>query len=268
MKTNSLLLALFSFAARAIAADPAPAETVVFLQADASSPIIARLNAGTTAKTVGDAPAGWRRVEVDGTFQAYARSRDITKNLEVREGANLYATPTKDARVLTVTQKEDKTEVTGMVPNSDFCQIRLQKSLQGFIAVGETANRPSATATAKRPEPVVHPGSGTTPPNPASHAAGRPAAPGGNTADLPRLFTGTLVAARRPIINPNPPYEYQLTDSSGRRFAYVDTKRLVLPGRIDALLDHEVNVTGIVRNTVDGKDLVVSAESMQLKQRP
>jgi hypothetical protein len=260
MKIKSALLALAATAAvQLLAADPAPAETVVFLQADPASPIIARLKAGSATTAVGDAPVGWKRVEVDGTFEAFARSGDITKNLEVREGANLYTTPAKDARILTVIQKDDKSEVTGMVPNSDFCQVRLQKKLQGFVALGETANRPAMTA--RKNEPVVHPGTGVSPANPSSHAAGRPVAPT-STADLPRLFTGTLVLARRAIINPNPPYEYQLTDSSGRRFAYVDTKRLVLPGRIDALLDQQVNVTGIVRNTVDGKDLVVAAESM------
>lgn len=264
MKIKSALLALVATATvQLFAADPAPADTVVFLQADPSSPIIARLKPGTTPPSVGEAPAGWKRVEIDGTFEAFARSGDITKNLEVREGANLYATPAKDARVLTVVQKDDKSEVTGMVPNTDFCQIRLAKKLQGFIALAETANRPGAVA--KRSEPVVHPGTGTPPPSSSSHAAGRPVAPS-SSADLPRIFTGTLVLARRPIINPNPPYDYQLTDSSGRRFAYVDTKRLVLPGRIDALLDKQVNVTGVVRNTVDGKDLVVAAESMQVRK--
>jgi hypothetical protein len=86
-----------------------------------------------------------------------------------------------------------------------------------------------------------------------------------NSADLPRLFAGRLVLAKRPILNPNPPYDFQLTDSSGRRFAYVDTKRLLLTDKIEAYLDRSVSVTGTVRNTVDGKDLVISAESLSLK---
>jgi hypothetical protein len=80
------------------------------------------------------------------------------------------------------------------------------------------------------------------------------------------LFAGTLVLARRPILNPNPPYDFQLTDASGRRFAYVDTKRLLLTDRIDNFLDREISLTGTVRNTVDGKDLVIAAESMSLKK--
>src|SRR5690606_25902671 len=75
------------------------------------------------------------------------------------------------------------------------------------------------------------------------------------SADTPRTFAGKLVLAKRIILNPNPPYDYQLTDTSGRRFAYVETKRLLLTDRIEAYLDRNVAITGTVRNTVDGKDL-------------
>jgi hypothetical protein len=82
---------------------------------------------------------------------------------------------------------------------------------------------------------------------------------------MPRLFAGKLVLAKRAILNPNPLYDYQLTDTSGRRFAYVETKRLVLNDKIENFLDRDITITGTVRNTVDGKDLVIVAEAMQLK---
>jgi len=241
-------------AARLAAADTVATDTAVFTQADAKSYVIARLKAGSAIKYVGEAPAGWRRVELSGTFEAYAHSNDITKGLEVREGAPIYTGPSKTSGLLTTAQKGDKSEVTGL--KGDFCQIRLEKTLQGFVATGATVNTPAAPAPlpAAAPAPVV-----------ASSAPGRPVPVTGNTADLPRYFTGTLVVARRPIINPNPPYDYQLIDTSGRRFAYVDTKRLVITDRIESFVDRFVTITGTVRNTVDGKDLVVSAESMQLR---
>ena len=86
-----------------------------------------------------------------------------------------------------------------------------------------------------------------------------------NSADMPRLFAGRLVLARRPIINPNPPYDYQLIDANGRRFAYVDTRRMPATDRIEPYVDREVSITGTVRNTVDGKDIVIAAESMEAK---
>jgi hypothetical protein len=60
-------------------------------------------------------------------------------------------------------------------------------------------------------------------------------------------------------------YDYQLSDSSGRRFAYVDMKRLVLTEKLESYLNLQVIVTGTVRNTVDGKDLVVVAQAIQRK---
>jgi hypothetical protein len=252
--------ALFTLAcatALRLAAETLTVDTAVFQQADASAPVITRLVAGSTVTYIGDAPAGWRRVEVTGTFEAYAHTRDITKSLDVREGANLYTAPAPTSPVLTTAQKGDQNEIIGVTGN--YCQVKVTKKLQGFIATGANANRPAKSAVTL-PAPVAAPA-----PAPAtSTTIGRPMTPT-NTADLPRLFSGTLVIARRPLINPNPPYDYQLTDLSGRRFAYVDTKRLVLTDRIENFLDRTVTVTGTVRNTVDGKDLVIAAQSIEAK---
>lgn len=260
MKTKIILLTLALAAAR-LAADTLAADTAVFIQTDPKAPVIARLKAGSTVTTAGDAPAGWRRVNVSGPFEAYVLNRDVTKGLEVREGASIYSAPRKDAPVMTTAAAGDKTEVTGL-HGIDWVQIKLEKTIQGFIAVGETANTPAPTP---RMQPVT-----AAPVLPAAPvgtlaAPGRPVAMTGDTADLPRLFAGKLVLARRAIVNPNPPYDYQLVDASGRRFAYVDTKRLLLTDKIETYLERFISITGTVRNTVDGKDLVISAESMTLK---
>src|SRR4051812_27492483 len=257
MMKAKLILLTFAFAA-ALTADTLKTDTAVFVQTDPKSPVLTRLKAGSTITVVGDAPAGWRRVEVSGPFEAYALSRDITKGLEVREGGNIYAAPRKDAQLLAVAAAGDKSEVIGLA-GGDWVQVKLEKKLQGFIAIGEAAN---ISAEVKPVAPVSAP---ATPSGPVT-TVGRPVAMSGNTADTPRQFAGTLVLARRPILNPNPPYDYQLTDTGGRRFAYVDTKRLLLTDKIDNFLDREIALTGTVRNTVDGKDLVIAAESMSVKK--
>jgi hypothetical protein len=257
MKTKLLLLSLLVLGASQLAAaDILSSDTAVFVQPDPKSHVLSRLKAGNTIIYTGDAPAGWRRVELSGSFEAYVHNRDITKNLEVREGANILAAPKKDAAIVTVAQAGDKTEVVGLA-NSDWCQIKLEKKLQGFIATAANAN---VSADAKPLTPVA-PSAPAAP----STAIGRAVPIAGNSADMPRLFAGRLVLARRPFVNPNPPYEYQLTDQSGRRFAYVDTRRLLLTDKIEAYLDRQISVTGTVRNSVDGKDLVIAAESMQIK---
>jgi hypothetical protein len=257
MKTKIVLLALACTAAR-LAADTLSADTAVFIQTDPKAPVIARLKAGSTVTTVGDAPAGWRRIEVSGPFDAFVLNRDLTKGLEVRAGANIYAAPRKDAPVLTVAADGDKADVTGL-HGIDWVEIKLEKKLQGFIAVGETANTPPTTA-----QPTLAPVAPALPAAP-NGGLGRPVPMTGDTADLPRLFAGRLVLARRPILNPNPPYDYQVTDANGRRFAYVDTQRLRLTEKIESFLDRDITITGTVRNTVDGKDLVIAAEAMTLK---
>jgi hypothetical protein len=255
MKTKLVSALVFAAAIHLAAEDILPADTAVFVQPDAKSHVITRLKRGNTIIYTGDAPAGWRRVEISGTFEAYAHNRDITKDLAVREGANLLVAPKKDAAVLTVAQPDDKTEVVGL-SGGDWCQIRLEKKLQGFIATAANANTPAT------PPPGANPI--TASPTAATNV-GRSVPLTGNTADMPRLFAGRLVLAKRALVNPNPPYDYQLMDSSGRRFAYVDTRRLLLTDKIDAYVDLQVSISGTVRNTVDGKDLVIAAESMQLK---
>ena len=259
MKIKTFLLALVSLLGvlRLAAADILPADTAVFLQPDAKSYVLSRLKAGNTIVYNGDAPAGWRRVELSGTFEAYVHNKDLTKGLEVKVGANILTTPKKDATILTTIQEGDKTEVIGLA-NGDWCQIKLEKKLQGYIAIGANANAPAAPALAFNVSAPVAPVAPTT-------AVGHAVPIAGNSADMPRLFAGHLVLARRPIINPNPPYDYQVLDSNGRRFAYVDMRRIPATEKIETYLDRDISITGTVRNTVDGKDLVIAAESMQLK---
>ncbi|MDQ5977795.1 MAG: hypothetical protein QG602_767 [Verrucomicrobiota bacterium] len=261
MKIKTAVLLLAALVVRLVAADILPADAAVFLQPDPKSPVLVRLKAGNTILYTGDAPAGWRRVEISGTFEGYVHARDFTKGLEVKEGGSILAAPKKDAPVLTAAQEGDKTDVVGLVnKNPDWVQIKFTKKLQGFVATAAAANlAPDPVLVA--PPPAVSP----APAAPATNL-GRPVALTGNTADLPRLFAGRLVLARRAIINPNPPYDYQLLDSNGRRFAYIDTKRLLLTDQIQAYIDREVSVTGTIRNTVDGKDLVIAAESLLLKK--
>lgn len=259
MKTKSALL-LLALAAVRLTAETLAGDAAVFLSPDPKSPVIARLKAGASIIVIPGAPAGWRQLEVSGPFEVFAQNRDITKGLEVREGANLYTQPRKDAPILTVAGAEDKADVTGLVRGSaDWARVKLEKKLRGYIAVGETANQPTALPTVAIP---TVPG-GYNPP-PASNAPGRPVAIKGNSADLPRLFQGRLTAART-LLQRNPLYDYQLSDAAGRRLAYLNTDKLKLAGKMETYLDKMVSVTGTMRNTVDGKDLVIEVDSLQLK---
>jgi SH3 domain-containing protein len=253
MKTKLILVSLALTFAQ-LSAETLTTDTAVFAQTDAKSPVLARLKSGTTVNVVGEAPAGWRRIELTGPVEAYVHNRDITKGLEVREGATILAAPSKDAQILTVAAPGDKVDIVGL--HGDYCQIKLDKKIQAFISTTAAANTP-ATSAPTPAAPAAPSGPVTTP--------GRPVQMSGDNSAMPRMFAGRLVTAKRAIINPNPLYDFQLMDASGRRFAYVDTKRLLLTDKIEAYLDRNIAITGTIRNTVDGKDLVIAAESMQLK---
>src|SRR5258708_12760934 len=94
------VVGLLAFPVIRRAADTLTADPAVFVQSDPKSPVLTRLKAGSTVTVVGVAPAGWRRVEVAGPFEVYVHNRDITKVLEVREGASIYAAPSKSAHLL------------------------------------------------------------------------------------------------------------------------------------------------------------------------
>ena len=167
MKINTLLLLLCASVARLAAADILSADTAVFLQPDPKSHVLVRLKSGNTIIYTGDAPAGWRRVEITGSFEGYAHNRDVTKGLEVRAGASILTAPKKDAPALTVAQTGDKTEVTGLVDNApDWCQIKIEKKIQGFIATSANANTPAevkpayavATPAAPARPPILYNG--------------------------------------------------------------------------------------------------------------
>ncbi len=252
----------------ASAADPVPpapaaateklaADAAVFAAPDAKSAVIARLKAGTAITPLsGGAVPGWRRIELDGPFTGYAHNRDITKSLTVREGGSIHVAPRADSPVLTIAGQDDRTDVTGLAPGGEWCQIEVRKPLVGFIATGEVANTPAGT-----PAPVIFP---VPAPAPSGPIAGRPAPVTGGTADLPRIFQGRLVPAAT-LLNRNPVYDHQLVDDNDHRIAYVDLKRVVLNDRLENFLNRLVTLTGTLRSTVDGKELVIAAESLQVK---
>lgn len=248
-----LLSSLFVSGGLSLGLANAFGDVAVFSSPDARSAVIARvksvdaLKAGATT-----APSGWRSVEVSGPFEVYVASRDITKSLEVREGAHYFAAPRKDAALFGTAAKGDKTDVTGI--HGDYCQVKLGKAVTGFIATGENANLPAQSPVVAAPAVTAAPATAAT--------TGRPVNAAG-TADLPRTFQGRLVSAARPLLLPNPIYDYQLVDAEGHRIAYLDLKRANLTSRVEDLAGSMVSVEGLLRNSVDGKDLVIAAESVR-----
>lgn len=268
MKTKLALLAFLATATAAFAA-PLTATTAVHVKPDAGSPTITVLNAGTEPSVVADSlattPSGWLAIQLPGPFEGYVPNKDIEKNLDVSLGASIRLAPENSAGVLTTMEADDKAEITGL--HGRWTQIRIEKSLTGYIQVGTTtlaqpvaAGTPAPSPAPMSPSPVAPNAQGVT-------AAGK-AAPmnlsdaGGAT--LARLFQGKFVSTRSPF-RPRRPYDWALNDDAGKRYAYLDISKLLLTEQIESYVDHVVVVYGAAKPGPDGKEIVIQVESLQLK---
>ncbi len=275
MKTRLTLLAALLASAVASIAAPLPGTTAVHTKPDASSPAITYLKAGTEPVVVPDAlattPAGWLAVELPGPFEGYVLGKDLSKSLDVKVGASIRLAPKPEAGELTTMDAADKTELTGQ--HGKWWQIKLEKKITGYIAIGNapgylppvatapaTSAAPAKSPAPMSPAPVAATAYGTT-------AAGHPAPMTLNNnsgASLPRLFQGKFVSTRSPF-HPRRPYDWAVNDDAGTRYAYLDISKLLLTEQIESYVNHQVVVYGAAKPLPGGKDIVIEVESLQLK---
>ena len=279
MKIKLRLLLASLLAGSSLVAAPLAKPTAVHAKPDASSPTLTVLKAGTEpSPAVGIAdplPSGWNAVELTGPHEVYVQNKDITKSLEVRPGAEFRVSPKADAPVLSVMEKGDAAEISGL--RGKWTQVKLQKRVVGYVNTGDAATGPvAATSAANTSSPNAV--NNTPPPAPLAPSPVPPAAsvggPGravqmvnlgdGGSAALPRVFQGTFVSSRRPLA-PRRPYDFQLNDSGGRRHAYLDLTRLLQTEQIDKYIDHTVVVYGTAKAVPNTKDMVIEVESLQLR---
>ncbi len=281
MKTKlAPVLALLLAAAATLPAAPLTATTAVHTKPDTSSPAISFLKAGTEPKpvtgTLANTPAGWMAVEFAGPFKVWVENKDLAKSLDPKAGAAMRTAPKADAGILALAAEGDKTTLTGV--RGKWTEFSLEKNLTGFIHLGGTAGYmpPIATTPAvAAPAPVAA--------NPApAPVASAPVAPGvygvasggqpsamvnlgdGGSASLPRQFAGRFVSTRR-AFTPRRPFDFALNDDAGKRYAYLDTSKLLLTEQIEKYIDHPVVVFGVAKAGPDGRDMVIVVETLQLK---
>lgn len=265
MKTK--LLAAFLSSAAALGAAPLAETTAVHAKPDLETPAITYLKAGTepvaTPDSLSTAPAGWMAIELPGPFEGYVRNGDITKSLDVRPGAEIYIEPKADAAILTTAEKSDKIGVDGILPK--WTQVHLDKKIIGYIRLAPAPLPPAASAPAGAQD-TAPPSAGLA--TDGAGTAGRPAptvdlGDGGSSA-LPRMFQGKLVSTRRPFA-PRRPYDYQLNDDAGVRFAYLDVSKLLQTEQIGKYAGHTVVIYGTASNVPEAKGIVIQVESLELK---
>ena len=269
MKPRPLALAALLAAALTGPAQSAglPATTAVHVEPSAQSTVATYLKAGEDPRpaAAATAPAGWMAVELPGPFEVYVENKDLTKSLDVRPGAALRQAPKADAPVLVTAGPAEKATITGI--RGRWTQLSLERPLVGFI---QTPAAPGAVPPPARPETPAA-ATAPAPVNPGVYGAATAGQPvsmvnlgDGGSSSLPRQYAGRFVSTRRPFA-PRRPYDYALLDDSGQRFAYLDVSRLLQTEQVEKYVDLPVNVYGTARPGPDGREIILTVETLQLR---
>ena len=256
MKTTLRLSTAVLLLAAPLAAAPLMETTAIHAQPDAATPAIGYLKAGTDPAAAANttAPQGWMAIELPGPHEAYVNNNDFSKSLDIHPGAVIRLMPKADAPVLTTMQEGDKAEITGL--RSGWTQIKLSKTVIGYINVGGSPSAPRAAGT-----PAM-------PPAPLPMAAGQPAPliSSGPASALSHTYQGMLVETRRVmLIGPRRDYDYQLNNTDDQRVAFLDVSKVLVTANMEQYVDRLVTVSGGLKQTPDGKGLVIEVESLETK---
>ncbi len=262
MKFNApLFAAVFLGAAAVLQAAPVTETTSVYAKADSASAVIGSLKTGTEPMLAGgvSAPAGWTAIALVGPHEVYAANKDVTKALDVRAGSPYLTDAKATAPVLALAEKGDQTEIIDY--RGKWTKFRLTKPVTGYIKV--PAKAAAAAAVISTPAPVAT--SDTSVASPPFAGIGKAAAVGdGGSSELPRLFQGKFTSTYNPL-RPRRPYDFQLNDDAGSRYAYVDVSKLLATEQLNKYTDRTVVVYGTAKAVPGTRDMVVIAESLQLR---
>ncbi len=268
MKLNSLRLVLaLAVSAATLGAAPLTETTAVFAKPDAATSAVTFLKAGSEPVLAPNAPApaGWLAVTLAGPHKVYAANKDISKALTVHIGAPYRIEPKADAPILALAQTGDPAEISGL--HGRWTEFKLSKNIIGYIkssAVPSTG-APKAAVVAAAPATSFSARVATdAPAAPAIVIPGKAAPMGdGGSSALPRLFQGKLTSTQS-AFHPRRPYDYQLIDNSGERYAYLDMSKLLATEQFNSYLDRTVVIYGTAKAVPGSKDMVILVESLQL----
>lgn len=249
MNLRHLLFATILVAAAALRAEPLTRDATVYARPEPSATVLKVLPAGTdpipAVAPTEPAPAGWIAVEVAGPRELFVSNNDVGKNLDVKAGAFFYLRPDRRSPVVATMQPGDQAELLNLA--GDFTSFTVQKPIVGYIKLASSA----ATVPAAPTRPVIVNG---------------PAAVGDiGRAAMPRFYEGRFAATQNFLAYKHP-YNFQLIDSTGNRFAYLDISRLLLTDKVDLFLDRVVIIYGTARTlNQEGTKRVIEVESLHLK---
>ena len=270
MKTKFILFLTWLASMAGLSATAVQSTTAVHARASDNAPVISYLKAGSAPvfATSTPAPAGWAAVELEGPFESYIMRKDLNKSLDPRPGAEIHLLPDPASPVLTVAEKGDKADITGQF-RGKWTQINLTKKIVGYIRVGNSAVLAPVLTDTVAPAPAAPLDPAPVPTS--AHGFAGPGKPApmvnlgdGGSASLPRAIQGRFVSSKRPFA-PRRPFDYQINDDAGVRYAYLDLSKLLLTEAPEKYIDRLVIVYGTARTLPGTKDVVIEVETLQLR---
>lgn len=255
-----------------LSAAPLTNDASVHATPDAASAVIATLNAGvepvpTSSPNAIALPANWQAVDIVTTNDLWVRDSDLNKELEVKPGSAFRADPREEAPVLGTMAAGDASDLLGL--KGKWVQLRITKKTTGYINLNTPPAKPTSTPPASSQVAQVPPAAPAAQPAPLAATSvpdtGRAVEQGdGGSASLPRSFQGVFASTRR-AFTPRRPYDYQLTDSSGSRFAYLDISKLLTSEQFDNYIGRTVIIYGTAIAVPNSKEIVIKAETLQMR---
>lgn len=245
-----LLGSLLAAGCSALLAEPLTRDASVYARPDPSATVLGVLPTGTEPQPAlapaEPAAVGWMAVEIAGTYELYVDNKDVGKNLDVKPGSFFYLRPDHRAPVVATMQAGDKAELANL--HGSFTSYKVEKPITGYIKL--SSNLATVPATPNRTPVIV---------------AGPVATGEVSRAALPRFYEGRFAATQN-FIAYRHPYNFQLLDPTGNRFAYLDVSRLLLTDKIDLYQDRIVIIYGTARTINEqGTRRVIEVESLHLK---
>ncbi len=282
MKRNLLpsLLAVAFCAAGVLssrAADLAEAATA-YAAPDASSTVLGTAKAGSRIATT-PAPSGWQAVELAGPHTVYVAEKDTLKNFDVRPGAAYFAAPRADSAVVGLAAEKDAVQFADIAGR--YNKFSLNRALIGYVRLPVSDVTPIATlpsaplapvepAYTPAPAPTAPAGTFATDANvlrqdiPASTPVGAGQGLGAGEPQLARIFFGTIASTRSPF-RPSRPYDFQLNDDNGNRFAFLNISNLLLTEKLETFIGRNVTIQGTAEPAPNSRDLIIHVESLKLR---
>ncbi len=258
----------------------------LFLQPDASSEQLTevrqndhRLRGEVPVTQAELASQGWHEADFTDTFTAYIRNADIGKDLQPVEGAEVLLRRIADSPMLTRVGADDRVNALDSgrlweveITTAVRVYYQLEPELPDIVvanpfddedgALLETGQvrliepPPSEVSEAASPPP---PFVGRQAPDPVREDPHGPTVAEG----LSRNFEGTFRRARRANLFRGSIKPYELVDSRGKRIAWVDLSKAIIPAGIGPLLDQHVIVFGPWEKEESRPEIIIYANTVR-----